>query len=418
MSVSVSRSPTPASRVPALPVSGTAPASSRALAERSPAQQGLLEQWREMAWRGLARMYQPEHRLFVFRHRRTARGIVAEGLSRRYTAIVLIALSAEDTASVQAALAGHLPEELCGRLVDEAEALANLGDVALALWAAARIGYTQRAPLRRRLLDCLSQDAAQPTVHLAWMLDALLCDASEEMAGLAVAVAERLMRAADPRSGLFPHRVGNGGSAWRAHASCFADQVYPIHALSNYARYAGGRDATQALDIAARTADRICALQGPAGQWWWHYDVRTGAVIEGYPVYAVHQDAMAPMALFALHEAGGPDWRAAVARGLDWLAASPELAGRSLVDPASDLIWRKVARREPLKFVRAAQACVSRLHPALRLPAVERLFPPTGVDYEDRPYHLGWLLYAWPIQRVRTWGQGAAGCAATAQANP
>ena len=34
-------------------------------------------------------------------------------------------------------------------------------------------------------------------------------------------------------------------------------------------------------------------------------DVRTGRVIEGYPVYAIHQDAMGPMALFALEDACG-----------------------------------------------------------------------------------------------------------------
>jgi len=27
----------------------------------------------------------------------------------------------------------------------------------------------------------------------------------------------------------------------------------------------------------------ICGAQGAAGQWWWHYDSRTGGVVEGYP---------------------------------------------------------------------------------------------------------------------------------------
>lgn len=365
--------------------------------------QTLLWRLREMAWRGLARMYQPKQRLFVFRHRRTANGIVAEGLSRRYTVIVLIGLAAEEPAQTRAVLQEHAPEQLCGWLAAEPEALDDLGDAALALWAAARCGYSQREPLRRRLLDLAPLAASQPTVHLAWVLDAVLNDGSKEMAGLAGAIAARLMRSFSPRSGLFPHRVEDHGH-WRAHVSCFADQVYPIHALANYAR-CGGPEGARALDIAARAAERICALQGAAGQWWWHYDYRTGAVIEGYPVYAVHQDAMAPMALFALQEAGGPDLREAIARGLDWLAASPELDGRSLVDPQSDLIWRKVARREPGKLVRAAQAIASRLHPSWRVPAVERLFPPTKVDYEDRPYHLGWLLYAWPSERVHAWAE-------------
>ena len=82
----------------------------------------------------------------------------------------------------------------------------------------------------------------------------------------------------------------------------FAAQVYPIQALARLHRSA---DDQEALAVANSVAAAICTAQGEAGQWWWHYDGRTGGVVEGYPVYSVHQHAMGPMALLDLAEAGG-----------------------------------------------------------------------------------------------------------------
>ena len=108
---------------------------------------------------------------------------------------------------------------------------------------------------------------------------------------------------------------------------------------------------------------------------------------------------MAPMALFDLQDAGGGDYGAAIDRGVSWLLAPPEIPG-SLVDRERGVIWRKVARREPGKLTRSLQAAASRLHPRLRAPGVDWVFPAGKVDYESRPYHMGWLLYAWPARRL------------------
>jgi hypothetical protein len=143
----------------------------------------------------------------------------------------------------------------------------------------------------------------------------------------------------------------------------------------------------------------MCELQGPDGQWWWHYDVRTGRVIERYPVYAVHQHSMAPMALFALQDACGTDHTDAIVKSLKWLTTSPEIAG-SLIDTQTGVIWRKVARREPFKVSRRAQALVSRLHPSLRMPGLDLAFRPCAIDHESRPYEMGWFVYVWPRGRV------------------
>jgi hypothetical protein len=109
------------------------------------------------------------------------------------------------------------------------------------------------------------------------------------------------------------------------------------------------------------------------------------------------------MALFALEEVTGETYTSYIDKGLAWLARAPELGGGSLVDDDVPMIWRKVARREPGKVVRTVQALISRFHPRLRAPGLDMVFPVGAVDYEDRPYHLGWLLYAWPLERIAKW---------------
>jgi hypothetical protein len=193
-------------------------------------------------------------------------------------------------------------------------------------------------------------------------------------------------------AGIFPHHTeASAAGFWRSHVGCFADQVYPTQAL---ARYGAAYRQPQALDAAARCGARFCELQGPAGQWWWHYDARNGQVTEGYPVYSVHQNSMAPMALLDLADAGGPLHLDAIVRGLKWLEHAPE-TGSSLIDDQESVIWRKVGRTDPAKLVRRARACASRLAPSLRLRALDAVFPATRIDFESRPYHLGWILYSW-----------------------
>jgi hypothetical protein len=103
---------------------------------------------------------------------------------------------------------------------------------------------------------------------------------------------------------------------------------------------------------------------------------------------------MAPMALLDLVDCGGSDHRIAVAAGLRWLSTHPEVFVE-LVDPQHEVVWRKVGRREPLKAARAAAALQTSILPGSKVPGVDRLLPPTVIDFECRPYELGWMLYAW-----------------------
>ena len=360
----------------------------------------LIDRLRTLALSGLARMYRAEERLFVFRLRRARSGVVAEGLSRRYSAISLIGLAGETEATAATVLGRHGLHDVCGRLMADVSHVDNLGDVALTLWAARAIGYPDRRWAWERLLELRPADQPYPVVELAWTLAALCGDDAGRAHALRHQLAQRLIGHYHPHSGLFAHGGPVAARGMGAHVSCFADLIYPIHALALHARLSGDR---KALDVATHCARELHRLQGPAGQWWWHYDRRTGGVIERYPVYAVHQDAMAPMAFFELEAAGGPSLREDTVKGLQWIERAPELAGRSLMDENAGLIWRKVARREPGKLARYVQAAASRVHPALRVPGLDLLIPPRVIDYEDRPYHLGWLLHAWAPARAATW---------------
>jgi len=354
----------------------------------SPATAGFVAQLRDLAVGVLPNMYVPEEGRFVFRLRRAGGGTVAEGRSLRYTAITSIGLATQPPEVAREVLGGETLGSLCGRLASEAPRCDNLGDVALILWASAACGHGDVEAARARLRALQPERGPHPSVEIAWVLTALSVDAETWWEGLAERLADRLSAAAGT-AGVFPHVLGASGL--RSHVACFADMVYPILALSlHHGR--GGRG----IEAALRAAEVICQRQGPSGQWWWHYDTRTGRVLEGYPVYSVHQDSMAPMALLALQRASGHSYDGPLARGLEWLRSSPELDGGSLFDPDARTLWRKVARREPGKLARTLQAGVSRLHPRLRVPFTDTVLPPTSIDHELRPYHLGWVLYAFP----------------------
>ncbi len=353
----------------------------------------VIADMRAMALRALVRMYRPEEGLFCFCLRRHGGEVRTEGVSRRYTAIVLIALAGEGDSAAAEVLGGQAVGQVCGRLLSGVGEATDLGEVALVHWAARVIGHANASTALARLRAMDPAGGAYPTVELAWVLSSLVAGDEVSDEALAAAVAGRLMASFHERSGLFPHWPAGASPSWlRGHVACFADLVYPTQALASYHRARGDK---RALHVARRCADRMCELQGPQGQWWWHYDVRTGRVIERYPVYAVHQDGMGPMALEAVDGVAGTDRRAAIERSVRWLLHSPEIGG-SLIDREVGVIWRKVARREPGKLTRGLQAVVSRIHPVLRAPGVDALFPPAAVDYESRPYHMGWLLYAFP----------------------
>jgi hypothetical protein len=330
----------------------------------------------------------------------TGRGILTssgvkiriEGEDARYAAIVALGASCLDENTQRSVLGGKTAAAYALKIADLAEWTNEPGAVALAAWAAAEVANMDATRLLERLATLLKAGQPVETVVCAWALTAAIAQIRHACAREICDVAARRLKAAQGFTGLFPHMLPAGAAgSFRSHVGCFADQVYPIQALSRLASATGDQAALAAAD---RCAAHICELQGKAGQWWWHYDVRHGSVVEGYPVYSVHQHAMAPMALFDLWEAGGADHSDAIMRGLSWLDQHPE-AHANLISEQHNVIWRKIGRREPAKMARKISAVTTSLAPGFKLPGLDRIFPPERIDYECRPYELGWLLYAW-----------------------
>jgi hypothetical protein len=371
------------------------------LAALDPAARALAQRLLGVAERGLPQMWRPDTAQFAFTRTRVgdaSGGSAAtqlRGTSNRYAAIVALGAAFLPEAARRTVLGGHSLAEFVDLLVGRLSGTGNLGDAALVCWVAAQTGHPALAETVRVLGDLDDAQPAQYVVETSWLISALA--AAREQLDVEARLARargRLLDSRHVRSPLFPHATEPRMLPWyRTHVACFADQVYPIQALARL--HASGGDPA-ALAAAQACASRICRLQGAGGEYWWHYDARTGGLVEEYPVYSVHQYAMAPMALLDLAEAAGADPGAgmlsgAVRRGLTWLER-PVGAEPMILDDAG-LVWRKVHRGDPRKLVRAANGLATRAVPGLR-PA-GRLFRPGAVDHECRPYEFGWLLFAW-----------------------
>lgn len=169
----------------------------------------------------------------------------------------------------------------------------------------------------------------------------------------------------------------------RKNVANFADQIYATQAFAfAETAFGGGEWLKHASVLAARNV----ALQGPLGQWWWHFDARRGRVLQRYPVYSVHQHSMAPMALLAVTAAGGPSWGSAIRRGHDWIHDNE--TGTSLVDDAAKTVWRNVEPQE--------NGLARRHRHARSLLGIEETSPAAKlvVNRETRPYEWAWCLYA------------------------
>ena len=380
-------------------------ATSRTLGEGFGARMDRVDEFCRLATKGLRRMVLPELR---FAHtlrsigNRNGSGTLREGDNLRYAVNVAQGIAWLPESEQRDILGGGTAIDLVIRCVERAEVSREPGAVALAAWAAAETAGFYAADLFAILRDILTGHPAIATVPCAWALTASLAARDLGDTEMVQDLAAAKLHAAQSSHGLFPHMLpSRAAGVLRHHIGSFADQVYPIQAL---ARLGAVEDDRAAIQAANACAARIVLLQGPAGQWWWHYDTRNGRVVEGYPVYSVHQHAMAPMALLDLFDAGGADHRMAIAKGLSWID-TPAETDQPMVSEVDGVIWRKVGRSEPPKLTRRLAAISTAIAPGLHVPYLDTAFPADKIDRECRPYEFGWLLYVWKssgvIERLR-----------------
>lgn len=343
----------------------------------------------ELSLKGVVPMFYPKENVFCCRLRRTQAGFVKEGISHRYTLMTLMGLSrAESAGFISPIKIDDVLEALCR----DTHWIDNAGDLGLFLWTCAITAPHSLPQIAADLdletaLDRYADTRARRTMELAWFLAGLSHMRLTNQPGLPdleklAFETYRLLKYNQGRSGLFGHLSTRGSYAgkFRGRIGSFADQVYPIYALSKFGHAYG---VPEPLQDAKECAEEICRLQGPLGQWWWHYDSKTGRIAGKYAVYSVHQDGMAPLALFELSEATGQDFSGPIFRGLEWISGKNEL-GIDLCDFNHNLIWRSVYQSKARTYINEA------LH-LMRLPGTSSGL---RVRYETRPYHLGWLLYA------------------------
>ena len=277
-------------------------------------------------------------------------GIRRLGVSPRYTAIALIGMLTAKTN-------GHGldidPSRMVSVLLETVANGANIGDLGLVSWVAALTGDREVCDNR---LKPIVQKRLQETrcgctsMEVQWLLTGL-CKLYQQFPGsgwlepLIRRCYENLTPFYNDKTGLFcdiyPCKIVN---RWKKDLSYFCNQTYGIYSLCTYNETFGDR---QALEWALGTARKICSLQGELGQWPWLFDSRKGTVVSVYPVYSVHQDAMAPMALIRVGRLSGEDFTPAISRGISWVLGKNEL-GESMVDPGRGVIWRSIRRRTPL----------------------------------------------------------------------
>jgi len=345
----------------------------------------------DLSMRGLSQMFDAERHFFCYRRVRTTGGAINEGSSYRYTLMTLLGLHRARVAGLQMTID---VDPILKRAIDNHRAIDNVGDLGLLLWLLAleapdEIKRVWAEADVSHSLDKFQDARAGMTTELSWLLAGLshaTLAKSETPEGL-TELADRvfsLVRSNFGGKSIFGHMSATKLSGrLRGRMGSFADQVYPIYGLSVYHRAYGRLDA---LRMASKCAETICHLQGTLGQWWWHYDAVTGKVAGRYPVYSVHQDGMAPMALFEIGATTGLDFTVPVLTGLAWITGRNEL-GVDLIDLSEQVIWRNLHRKGYLMRIEEGRSLlgfeVSRCDPK-----------DLAVLYECRPYHLGWLLYA------------------------
>lgn len=345
------------------------------------------------AVRGLISMFDGEKNLFCFRLTPEEQGLAKEGLSERYTIMTILGLGELERTG------GRSPFDtraLYKAFVQDIRWIDGAGDLGLLIWLCAKLAPEQLEDLFRRVdlqtaLDRY-QDARQArTMELSWFLigvaHAALASpvAAPTLEDLAVEAYQRL-EANQTEHGFFGHMSTRKSVAGvlRGRVGSFADQIYPIYALS---KFASAFSVEEPLCSALECGRAICSAQGELGQWWWLYDSWTGVVSSRYPVYSVHQHGMAPMGLLALETATGQSFRPQIYKGLRWIYGCNEL-NADMRDLSRGLVWRCIRpKNKQTKYWNTALSLI-------RHPKDNGSTVPLEILHEIRPYELGWLLYA------------------------
>lgn len=359
-----------------------------------PRTESLIRSILQLACEGLLQTFIPEERLFCHVLRMSPGGqMQAIEISHRYTMMTLLGLNQLEKVGQRS----PVPiSPVIDALLKDLSWITRAGDLGLLLWLCAIVSPERLRDIHSKsdvgnAIQSYNDTRHCSTTELAWLLAGLSHAklAWSERTSKFDSVAQetyRLLVANQGPWGIFGHLATNRSLKGRLRGSIgtFADQVYPIYALAHFGNAFCDQDA---ILRAQKCAEAIVRLQGAQGEWWWHYDAASGGVIRRYPVYSVHQDGMAPMALLALTSVARElNFSKAIELGLGWIEGT-NIVKNDMRDFDRKLIWRSIALQSHEPSIQELMFMV-----AGRVPRHTARNP--HVVYECRPYELGWALYA------------------------
>lgn len=298
--------------------------------------------------------------------------------------VLLGLLRAEEAEADQPFSIGALRTRILGDLGGEG---VTPGELGLALWAESRAGGEAISEI-----DGLIRRATPggfdkvPTEQLAWLASGLTESSiltGDPPAGLPGEVRQELTRRLTPEGlarDVHTRRLGT--------AVPVAGQFHLLHALCQMVR--AGDDEIRGQ--AAAMARALLSLQRPDGAWPGLIDPVRGAAAVIYPMLAVTQVAVAPIALRAAREIDlEADLDGAIERGLSW-ANGGNVLDLALVHDADARIDRGILpRRKPGALERGISSAARMIRGQAHEPEARQLIVDPAVSSED----LGWVLESW-----------------------
>jgi hypothetical protein len=262
------------------------------------------------------------------------------------------------------------------------------GDRGLLLWLLSRLGHDGAEPLAEsmRSIDATGLRGLAG-MEIAWLVSgtSAAVAAGLDAEPLMQSMVDILRSRRSTKSPLFRQ---TGHAAGRASLPNFATEIYSVLAL---AMHASSVNDTTSIRQARELADLLIELRDADRGWPWLFHADKGSVVERYQVYSVHQDAMAPMALFELAAAAGEiGYARAGVEGLPWCFGHNELQF-NFYDGSKRFAHRAIKRGG------WADRAELWSNTALALsPMTKRLsLGSSAINTTCRPYHLGWILEAW-----------------------
>jgi hypothetical protein len=347
---------------------------------------GLLN----LSVQGLQDMYLPEKFEFAMKKKMVNGKVVIEGENLRYSLINLLGLHKAESHDIPIKI--NL-KEIVQHQLNKVDTYNGVGEIGLLLWATSLISPEKIKLFLPKInfnniLATYNDAKLGNTMELSWLLTGLLLASTfdknfkNSIGSLPVETYNRI-RQNYGGQGVFRHeaKISINGKL-RGKIGSFADQVYPIYAFSLYSQQMNNEEA---LMISKDCAQKMCEHQGEQGQWMWHYNAETGNVVSKFPVYSVHQDAMAPFTLFAVQKATGVNFEKYIYKGLDWLEKNNEL-NANMIDWENNAVWRRIAQPNSKRKTKLLASLIG-----INL---KDNYKELEVLYESWSYHLGWILFA------------------------